>query len=438
MKIAIMGSKEFADRVKGIIRQEYRDAELKTVYYQRYIEIIDFLQTEQKQYDGILFPGHVSYMYAEGLVKKETLWEYIPINAGSFYRALLELYVQGHDIYNLSIDTYKQGFVQEAYDEIGIDNSSTRLYFENEMYEDENYYYYLLEFHRKNFFSGKAGSCITGVSEVWQKLLEDKIPCVRTKPTSHVILDIYNKLYIKHLEGMREKETLAIIAIHIDFPRYHSLSGTNEYDQLVSKFEMAKQIMGLASRVNGASIETTNRDYIIVTDRKTLEAETGNLETLYLSTLFTSCQNHNISMGIGFGCNTEEAMRRAYMGMSRSMKLHDSVAYVFYDDTHQKGPVKILMNPCAERSGSIETRLKEAGLGAVSARKIAQVLYRSEKNEFTSKELAGLCGMTKRNMDRIVQKLEETNCCRIIGEQNSNAAGRPARVIAFDLFGKTK
>lgn len=321
----------------------------------------------------------------------------------------------------------------EAYDEIGIKRDDTNLLFVNEASEDADYYYYLLEFHRKNYYSGKAKSCITGVSEVWQKLLEDGIPCVRTKPTSHVVLDAYNKLYIKHIELTETNADIAAMVVHIDLTSHYSLDRHEDYEKIISRFELAKQIIKLASRVNGAVIENTDRDFWVITDRKTLELETNNLENIYFSNLFSDAYRHGLSMGIGFGKTAADAKHHAYMGLSRATKVRESVAFAVYDTQHTKGPIKIIPYRRNGNSNDTVDKLRKLGLGNNSANKVATILEENEKNEFTSRELADMCGMSKRNMDRIIQKLEDAECCRIIDEKRSDAAGRPARIIEFDL-----
>lgn len=428
MKIAVIGPKEFADRVKRIIKQEYIDVEITIFYYERYIEVISFLEEHQKEFDGILFPGHVSYVYAEKKIKKkETLWEYIPINTGSFYRALIELYVLGKDIYNISIDTYPPEFVYEAYDEIGV-RGNVRLLFASETCDDEDYYYYLLEFHRMNYYSGKVQCCITGVTEVWEALLQDGIPCVRTKPTSHVVLDAYNKLYIKHIKATKNNMNIAMLLIHIDLLSYFSTNIREDYEQIASKFEVAKQVNSFASRINGAVIENTDRDFWVLADRKTVERETRDFENLYLSELFSSQHTHHISVGVGLGKTASEAKYNAYIGMSRACRYNISVAFVIYSPSNIKGPIKISFKKAAE-NWNITEWLQKAGLSKNSANKIIQVMRTQRKNEFTSKELADMCAMSKRNMDRIIQKLEEAGYCRVVGEKMSEAAGRPTRLI---------
>lgn len=47
-----------------------------------------------------------------------------------------------------------------------------------------------------------------------------------------------------------------------------------------------------------------------------------------------------------------------------------------------------------------------------------------------------MCNMSKRNMDRIIQRLEEANYCHIVREKKADAAGRPARIIKANCNNK--
>ena len=141
----------------------------------------------------------------------------------------------------------KKKFIEEAYREIGVSEEQTKLIFADEIYEDEDYYYYLLKFHRENYFSGKAKSCITGVSEVWEKLVECGVPCVRTKPTLHVILDTYNKLYLKYIRQWNIQQNLVFIAVHMDFLSHYDVHRGSDYEQLISRLDVTKQLNSFAS-----------------------------------------------------------------------------------------------------------------------------------------------------------------------------------------------
>ena len=58
------------------------------------------------------------------------------------------------------------------------------------------------------------------------------------------------------------------------------------------------------------------------------------------------------------------------------------------------------------------------------------------KKEYTSKELADLCGFTHRTMNRILVKLIEAGCCEIVGESIIENYGRPSRILKFHWFEK--
>lgn len=188
-------------------------------------------------------------------------------------------------------------------------------------------------------------------------------------------------------------------------------------------------------QINGALIVDGDKISWLLTDRKTVETETKNFESIYLSDLLSSNKKHIISMGIGFGENSGVAKYNAYMGMCRSMKIRDSVGYVVYDDKNIKGPIKITSSHNDEPD-DIVSILKKCGLGNSSACRIAEILNKSSKTEFTSKELADMCNMSKRNMDRIIQRLEEANYCHIVREKKADAAGRPARIIKANCNNK--
>lgn len=353
------------------------------------------------------------------------------MNTGSFYRALLEAEVHFGDIRNISIDTYHSDFVYKAYEEIGISKNNTNLIFAEEHWGEENYYYELLDFHSKNYYSGKVKSCITSISEVWYRLQEMGIPCVRVLPTPYSVMDAYNKLYIKYIELANAQTDIAVLAIHIDMPNYYSLRSNDEYRELIHKQEVARQISLFASRIDGAVAESDGCNFLVFADRKAIEIETSYFQDIYLANLLSSSKSPDISMGIGFGKNVKEAKFNAYIGVSRANKVRESVAYVVYDEKNIRGPINIERQRTEKYDKNLEQFLIKMEMGRKSASKLAEVLLKNRKNEFTTKELAEMCGMSKRNMDRIVRKLEDVGFCQVIGEQNAMAAGRPARLIRF-------
>ncbi len=431
MRIAVLGKKSLADRSCAIIRSEDSDVQLDKIYYERYVECVADVARLQKDYDGILFPGHLSYMFLESILPKECIWEYIPINTGSLYRALMELRTQGMDINNISIDTYGREFVLKAFNEVGIPEEQLDLYFADENWSDVEYDKHLIQYHKDNYYSRRAKCCMTGITEVWEQLVKDKIPCVRTIATDNVVLEAYNKLYIKIIQAGQTDYGIAALVIHCDASKLYTTTNSVEHLQLVTDYQTARKISMFASRVKGAVSREANGDFIIFTAQKDIEEETNNFNSTYLSTLLSNNDQIKVSVGIGIGMNAQQAKQNAYAGLGRSIQRKDSAAFIVYDNKKTRGPIKIAHVREEGSDSDFATELTNLGIGSANALKLANIVQESETNSFTVKELALKCGMSRRNMDRIINLLEDRGLCAVTGRRGNDGGGRPSRVVAF-------
>ena len=65
--------------------------------------------------------------------------------------------------------------------------------------------------------------------------------------------------------------------------------------------------------------------------------------------------------------------------------------------------------------------------------KIKGMMEKYKKNTFTSKELAEYCGVSVRNVDRVIEKLMSSGYACISGMRNQAETGRPSRILIFYL-----
>ena len=56
-------------------------------------------------------------------------------------------------------------------------------------------------------------------------------------------------------------------------------------------------------------------------------------------------------------------------------------------------------------------------------------IVKEEKADFTSRELAAICGVSVRTMDRIILKLCDAGYCEVISEKLMHKSGRPSRIL---------
>ncbi|WP_243161261.1 hypothetical protein [Clostridioides difficile] len=61
-------------------------------------------------------------------------------------------------------------------------------------------------------------------------------------------------------------------------------------------------------------------------------------------------------------------------------------------------------------------------------------IINSGKTKFTSKELATICGISIRTMDRIILRLCDSGYCEVVSEQLMSKYGRHSRILRFKLF----
>ena len=72
----------------------------------------------------------------------------------------------------------------------------------------------------------------------------------------------------------------------------------------------------------------------------------------------------------------------------------------------------------------------------ISVRRMYQlydVFKKSKKASFTSQELSELLGISKRNMDRLLSRLEAAELVRVVGMKSGDGFGRPSRLIQLSL-----
>ena len=63
--------------------------------------------------------------------------------------------------------------------------------------------------------------------------------------------------------------------------------------------------------------------------------------------------------------------------------------------------------------------------------KIKSAMIKYSKNTFTSQELASVCGISSRTMNRIIERLIDCQYAIVSGKTVRSEAGRPRRILHF-------
>ena len=146
------------------------------------------------------------------------------------------------------------------------------------------------------------------------------------------------------------------------------------------------------------------------------------------------CRAENIAVGIGCGNTACESHSHARTAIEMAKKASSNCAYVVLEDGSVLKPLISRQESPADEiqiDRNLTLAAKRAGLSATTLFAILKHTRKSGLEEFTSRQLASLCGFSTRTMDRILQKLLSAGCCKVIGMYSENGCGRPSRVFQF-------
>ncbi|MEA4849408.1 MAG: hypothetical protein VB106_19410 [Clostridiaceae bacterium] len=431
MKLGIIGPKQMVSLIHNTIKTEYSDVQLIDLIYNDYSEAPKIVFKNQAGTDALLFCGKLPFKAVEALVKKEVPWAFLPRTKNTLFRAMLEAhFTQKYDIKNISIDTYDKDLVYSAYKEIGVSGDNLDIYIAEQRILEYNYNDYLCEFHLHNYREHGVSCIISGANTVYHELLKMKLPCILTIPAEDVILSIFNQLHFTYLSKIREESQIVVIAVQVDTPSIYSVNRNDEYMFISKNMKILEKIYLFASHIDAAVVCNNQNEFLLFTTKKILESATNNLESIYLLDLIRDITNQNINIGIGYGKTVREAKFNAFDGVIKSKLYGGNVAYAVIESGEVIGPLRCVKNEITPTIDKEYLRISSrTGISTNTAYKIYMAIDKFNNREFTSKEMADVCGMSHRNMDRIISRLIDCGFCKIVGERIIHGIGRPSRIL---------
>ena len=436
MIIGIVGPKSVVQRCKKVIRDENREVEILEAYYDDYREAPAIAKEYQEKADGLIFVGKTPFRITENKVEQKVPWAFLGRELNTLFRALLETeVVQKKDIRKISFDTYERDMILSAYDDIGIAEHELDIHIAEQRLTDENYHEYLKEFHMENYKYHNASCCITGFTEICDFIKKQGIPCVKTIAPKSIILASYHKIEQKHMLQQQKDRQIVVMSIKIDMPDSCIMNGGQEYIKICNRNRIVENLYLFASKLDAAITANGNNEFLLFTTQKTLHKETEDLYNLYLFDLMKDMMIKNICVGIGYGDTVLDARTNAAIGIIESEKAGTNVAFAVYGAEKIRGPIKLTRTVRHEENNIEQDYMrqisKKSGISVMTLWKIYQGIKYLDGRDITSKKLAAVCEMSKRNMDRIIQRLEQVGVCQVVEERMEGNTGRPSRIIKF-------
>jgi hypothetical protein len=430
---------EIADKIMPILKEEFSQIEPVPYIYKSFTEIPALIKYQQNKLNALLFAGKTAMAYTEKYVTPTIPWEYPARNGSALLQVLLQISLSNeYSISRLSMDLFDKRQWQETCMELGTNYLNAEIFYVPDHPDEGNYVDLVYQFHEQNYIYKKASCCITAFYAVHQRLKAKNIPCYFLRPTGSTIRQALHKIQLHHLVQISQQSQIAALYIQIDRPNEYSLFNDDEYQYIIDRTNVTRQIYIFAQHIKAAVVEVSVQEYLLFSTKYLLESVTNNFENIEI---LPSVKNHTastISLGIGYGATAQEAKASARLGMRRASGLGGDAAFIVYDKKNIIGPIR---RPNSQLSPDLDTKIDKKFLDIsdktmISVTTIFQlhsIIKHQGKNQFTSTELAELLKVSPRTVNRMITKLVQHNYCFEVGKRSPDKGGRPKRIIQFAI-----
>ncbi|RNB89767.1 transcriptional regulator [Brevibacillus fluminis] len=423
IKIGVIAANYSMQRIKEAEPFLQGQCELVPIPYYQLNEIKELYELHRPFVHGILFSGPLGYLIAQREVEFDTPTYFLDMTEGDFYKRLFTISNANKtlDFSRVFID-----FINEQNNFLGLKEALPEREFPHYMEIDYTYGIYdrMFEKHLSLWQQGKIDLSITRLGNVVERLNEAGIPNVLLLPSTESIVErinqITNELRITSL--LENQWAMGII----------TLAETDDFKEILLhkallEFNQAQKTLSVIQKKNGH-----------------FEVITSFGELKQMTDQFTHCAIHEyldqvlpfpVNIGWGIGSTLYQAKTSAQNASKAAISHELDCSYVITENQDVIGPLGD--ETCIHFTNTVEPhyeRLSETyGVSVLQIQKILAVLAKMKSSELTGEELAYHLGLTLRQANRILNKLEETGAAKVSYKKQEKLKGRPKKVYHIDF-----
>ena len=404
--------------------------------YILFTEALALVKENEKKCNALLFTGQTPYKYVSSQLHPSIPWEYLPRNILSTMCALVRAGMSYKNVRSISTDGFEETMIQTIYKELHIAHGEIKLLNANFDVSSLNYLQQTLAYHVDNYKNGKADLCLTGLQYIYEKLLEQHIPVIKTNPNFYVLQEKLELLSLKQQVFTSTKNLPAIVAMRLELKQEYDGFYKSELAKIALQAKITESIYAFSQRIGAAVFLDGQCQYYLITNQRTLAAETNNFTSInILSSALTIENVSTLSIGLGLGHTDMEAKIAADSALGRATRADAFSCYLINENNKLSGPLNILAAPqkFQKLSNNLTAISYQTGIGLATLKWIEQVLLQYHITNITPYELAEHCQISLRSINRILQKLEQFGYLAVIGKEPRDSSGRPSRIIKLNL-----
>ncbi|MBF4692538.1 HTH domain-containing protein [Fusibacter ferrireducens] len=439
LKIGIIGPQDSLVLMDQYLQNFFEDVKtfkIEFSIFEQIPNIIQYLHVQESNLDAVIFSSKVSYDIVNHAMHSKNPWVYVDRNHIQLQRLLLKIAVQKkYDPLHISVDCFNEKSIINAYSEIGLQKNEYQFYEIKPDIFNPHFANEINHFHLYNYYKKKVSVCITEFPSIYADLKSKGIPCMLSETTFEDVHQAVQKLELKIRSRINESSQIVVLAIEIDQTNEYSIITENDYQMMTEKIKVTEKIYLFAQRIQATVIEIGKRGYLLFSTKNILENETEKLQHMALLDDVSSSTSSTISVGIGYGITAREANYNANLGMLKAQKSGGNHCYAVNEGVYI-GPILNTIPSKEKRTLKIDDKfLKVSESTGISIDTIfrIQCYIDQQKDIFTPKELATYLEISKRSVDRILDKLEYSGYMTVVGKKSETGTGRPSRIIKISF-----
>ncbi|MDK2823426.1 MAG: hypothetical protein PWQ67_2034 [Clostridia bacterium] len=427
--IGISGPKDTVNQVLSVGEKHYQDIEFVPLIYNAHTQIVELINKNHHNLNGILFTGITPYQIAKKQISFPIPVEYIPREVIILYKILFEMIYDEKlsKIENISIDTFSEDEIHEFIGKLSLPMKDIFV-LEDASDDDE-----VTKFHEQLFKEKKVDICLTTTLDPYLQLKNKGIPIKRILPTNYSIKQALDILVLKTKSDLSQSAQISIGIVNIDNFKKIIKERPSEYQLQKIKLSLHKLLLDYCEQTQSTLVFNGSDEFFIFTTAGSLK----NINQKYDSTLTELIRKKlpiTVSYGLGLGYTANEAMHNARIALEHAKINGGNCAFLRSIDRSIIGPLdtngfnKVSIDPKIVQEIS-----QKIDIVPQTVTKILNTIFSMDKSTFDAKEFSQLYGCTLRTAHRILSALTKANVIQILAYDQAYSKGRPYRLYKLNI-----
>lgn len=437
MTIGFVSSEIYVETIRRMVESEFNHIDVRFFTYKEYTQAPGLLEQHQDECDAVLFSGSLAYYHCRANFTQKVPWVVVKPQSSSLAMALKEAVDKGYDLKRMCVNASNENLVRSACNELGIEPEKVYAYNhsgDSGEFVDTDYNIRVYRFFRRQLEENGATCFVTANLWVYRRMSADGYPVVFMKTSLDSFRAAFHETYRRALGGVEGMAQIVAIIVGSDLPEDYSSSVQSEYMHMRRKLRTLERVYTFAAQIQGIVCDETGNRQMIITAREDFEAETSGFREFKLFRDLNSNTLENYFVGVGYGITAVGARKNARVALEQAKNNGSNSACLVAADGSVVSLISYLNESDEGEGGNKIDRLAaRTGLSPALLQRFIKAIESSGKNDFTSAELASLLGVSKRNMDRMLLRIESAGLATMIGKVVDGERGRPKRVFELNF-----